>query len=176
MRSPSTAEIIKAIFLLPFMVIVVVPFLMYRFSPNFLPSFFSSINKSARVATGVLVLGAGLVLFVSSVVLFVRIGKGTLAPWNPTRKLVVKSLYRHMRNPMILGVLCILLGESLLLPSFAILVWAIFFFVANHCYFVWKEEPGLTKRFGEEYKIYKKNVPRWLPRIKGWFPEKEKPV
>ncbi|UJH69086.1 methyltransferase family protein [Allomuricauda sp. SCSIO 65647] len=176
MKPPSTAEIVKAIFLLPFMVTVVIPFLMYGLSSNFLPSFFSSINKSALFATGMLLLGIGLVLFISSVVLFVRIGKGTLAPWNPTRKLVVKSLYRHMRNPMILGVLCILLGESLLLASFTILVWAIFFFVLNHCYFIWKEEPDLTKRFGEEYKIYKKNVPRWLPRIKGWYPEKEKPV
>ena len=116
---------------------------------------------------GAVLLAIGLLLFIQSIILFAKIGNGTLAPWVPTKKLVVKSLYRHVRNPMILGVVLILLAESLLFKSAYIMVWAVLFFFICFTYFVFKEEPDLAKRFGEEYLGYKKNVPRWLPRIKG---------
>lgn len=69
---------------------------------------------------------------------------------------------------MISGVLIILLGESVLLGSLAILAWALLFFLVNIVYFKLSEEPGLLERFGEEYKNYRSNVPMWLPRTKPW--------
>ncbi|MEO1257723.1 MAG: isoprenylcysteine carboxylmethyltransferase family protein [Bacteroidota bacterium] len=131
---------------------------------------FVKIGFPYPVVVGCLLLGIGLILFIASVLLFVKIGKGTLAPWKPTQKLVVKGLYQHLRNPMILGVVVILTAESFLLESFYIMCWAFLFFIINNIYFSFKEEPDLIKRFGEEYVAYKNNVPRWLPRTKGWQP------
>lgn len=121
-----------------------------------------------QVPIGVLLTGCGLCLVTWTIALFGRIGKGTLAPWNPTRRLVVAGPYTHTRNPMISGVFFVLLGEGVFLGSLAILAWALIFFIINTVYFKYSEEPGLTRRFGEEYKIYRTDVPMWLPRLKPW--------
>lgn len=65
---------------------------------------------------------------------------------------------------MILGVLIVLIGESILFLSVNIFVWAVIFFLINNIYFSLYEEPNLEERFGDEYREYKKNVLRWLPR------------
>jgi protein-S-isoprenylcysteine O-methyltransferase Ste14 len=100
--------------------------------------------------------------------LFVRVGEGTLAPWDPTQKLVVRGVYRHVRNPMISGVFCILLGEAILAGSLPLLDWFFFFLLVNLIYIPLLEEPGLARRFGEDYLRYKENVPRWIPQVKPW--------
>ena len=66
-----------------------------------------------RAVAGALLAAAGLTMLAWTVTLFIRIGRGTLAPWDPTRKLVVRGPYAHVRNPMITGVLAILIGEAL---------------------------------------------------------------
>ena len=103
-------------------------------------------------------------MIVWTVSLFVRIGRGTLAPWDPTSRLVVRGPYRHVRNPMISGVLTVLLGEAVLFGSFAVLAWWAFVFALNAVYFVAFEEPDLRDRFGAEYEAYAERVPRWIPR------------
>ena len=112
----------------------------------------------------------GLLVLVQTNRHFASIGEGTLAPWAPTSKLVVHGIYQYVRNPMILGVLMILLGESILLGSYAIFLWFLFFAVGNHMYFIKSEEPGLVVRFGDEYLRYMENVPRWIPRRAPWNP------
>ncbi|MCX6144505.1 MAG: isoprenylcysteine carboxylmethyltransferase family protein [Ignavibacteriales bacterium] len=145
--------------ILPFIVLVVVPF---------------AIESSLVVVVdivfvvGALLAGVGLVFLATTASMFIRFGRGSLAPWNPTRKLVVSGLYSYVRNPMITGVLTALLGETLIFHSFWIFIWLITFFIINSIYFVLLEEPGLVKRFGEEYLEYKRNVPRWIPRLKPW--------
>lgn len=121
-------------------------------------------------AAGALSLVAGLALVASAIGLFTAVGGGTLAPWDPTRRLVVRGAYRHVRNPMIGGVMAVLLGEALLLASTALLGWFLAFVVANAVYIPLFEEPGLERRFGEEYREYRRNVPRWLPRRRPWEP------
>lgn len=123
----------------------------------------------------VAVLGAGLVaagaaLVAWTVVLFVRVGRGTLAPWDPTERLVVAGPYRHVRNPMITGVAAVLAGEAALLGSRALLLWLASFAVVNALYLPLVEEPGLRRRFGPAYDRYRANVPRWLPRLRAWGP------
>lgn len=105
-----------------------------------------------------------MILLVVTVYLFATVGEGTLAPWDPTQKLVVEGPYRYVRNSMITGVLIVLVGESNVTGSLAIVLLAAFFFVLNHVYFKFSEEPGLIKRFGQRYKRYMKNVPSWVPR------------
>jgi protein-S-isoprenylcysteine O-methyltransferase Ste14 len=116
----------------------------------------------------VALLVAGLVFFAWCVGLFARVGRGTLAPWDPTRRLVVVGPYRHVRNPMISGVALMLLGEAVLWGSGAVGLWAAGFLLINHLYFLLLEEPGLERRFGPDYRIYKANVPRWIPRLQPW--------
>jgi protein-S-isoprenylcysteine O-methyltransferase Ste14 len=128
------------------------------------------VNLGWWSAIGALVLAAGLALFVWTVTLFVRIGRGTLAPWDPTRKLVIEGPFRYVRNPMITAVLIILAGEALLLGSAAIAIWLGIFFGINAIYFPLSEEPGLLRRFGSEYERYRNNVPRWVPRLRPWDP------
>jgi protein-S-isoprenylcysteine O-methyltransferase Ste14 len=120
------------------------------------------------VAAGVVLIVAGLALWLWTVRLFARVGKGTLAPWDPTRRLVVEGPYGHVRNPMITAVLAVLVGEGALLGSPALLAWAGVFFIVNHAFFVVREEPGLERRFGDEYREYKRQVPRWIPRRTPW--------
>jgi len=119
---------------------------------------------------GIPLLAAGLALVIWTITLFVRIGRGTLAPWDPTRKLVIAGPYARMRNPMITGVFFILVGEAVTLWSSAIGAWTAAFFVINHAYFLLSEEPGLARRFGAEYDEYKQHVPRWLPLLKPFRP------
>jgi len=112
----------------------------------------------------------GLVLFITTIRMFILIGNGTTMPWDPTRRLVVVSLYCYVRNPMILSLIILQVGEAILFASYGIAVLAILNFVINTIYFIFSEEPGLEKRFGAEYIEYKKNDLRWIPRLKPWRP------
>lgn len=119
-------------------------------------------------ALGIVAIGIGLTLMVKTIALFATVGKGTLAPWTPPQKLVVRGIYRHVRNPMITGVFCVLLGESNLFGTASLLYWFAVFVLLNAVYIPLVEEPGLARRFGEDYARYKINVPRWIPRVKAW--------
>jgi protein-S-isoprenylcysteine O-methyltransferase Ste14 len=112
----------------------------------------------------------GLLLLVATIRLFVTVGKGTLAPWNPPRRLVIRGIYRHVRNPMIAGVFIILLGEAVLAASLPLLGWFAVFVIVNAVYISLFEEPGLVRRFGDNYLAYQQNVPRWIPRLRPWEP------
>lgn len=129
------------------------------------------INPSIILAILGIVVGiAGLVGFFATIRVFIQIGNGTIMPWDPTRKLVIVSVYRHVRNPMILSLIIVQVGEALLFGSWGIALLALLFFIINTVYFIYSEEPGLVRRFGDEYIVYKKNVPRWVPRLKPWQP------
>ena len=149
-------------FILPITALIVVPLVIEnRFQ----------IDWDPFALVGFLIGLSGLAIFVLTVKMFIEIGRGTLAPWSPTRRLITGSLYGYMRNPMVTAVWTMLIAESLVFHSLSIFIWAILFFAINHVYFIASEEPGLEKRFGEEYTEYKRNVPRWLPRFKPWKPE-----
>jgi protein-S-isoprenylcysteine O-methyltransferase Ste14 len=113
----------------------------------------------------------GFVLFVRTVQLFIRISDGTIMPWDPSKNLIIVSMYAYVRNPMILSLIILLTGEALLFASTGIALAAILTCVINTLYFRCSEEPGLVQRFGEEYLEYKRNVPRWIPRLNPWRPK-----
>jgi protein-S-isoprenylcysteine O-methyltransferase Ste14 len=110
---------------------------------------------------------AGLALVTWCVSLFARVGKGTLAPWDPASTLVAVGPYQYTRNPMITGVATILTGEAVLFGSWHLALWALTFIVLNHIHFLLVEERGLERRFGDSYLEYKRAVPRWIPRPRG---------
>lgn len=153
--------------ILPFSALFVVPGLILLLTKSTMFGF-NMFSAVFQVVVGSLVCLAGLTLVVTTIRMFVVIGKGTLAPWDPTTRLITEGVYAHMRNPMISGVLLTLLGESLFFGSLGILLWSAFFFLGNTIYFHYSEEKGLMRRFGDEYTEYRNNVPMWIPRMKPW--------
>jgi protein-S-isoprenylcysteine O-methyltransferase Ste14 len=123
----------------------------------------------AQVAGGVLIV-AGLGVVVSCFVRFVRDGVGTPSPLAPTRHLVVRGPYRHVRNPMYVGTAAVIVGEGLLLAQPVLLVGAVLYVVALTWLIVRSEEPQMAARFGAEYEAYRAAVGRWRPRLRGWRP------
>jgi protein-S-isoprenylcysteine O-methyltransferase Ste14 len=125
------------------------------------------------VTVGCLLIAAGLGLLIWTVVLFDRVGKGTLGlgpVMGEPVHLVVRGPYRHVRNPMITGVLCILLGEAAVTASGALLGWFAIFLAFQVTVIPFWEEPHLVRRYGSEYVEYRRNVPRWIPRVSAWDP------
>jgi len=110
----------------------------------------------------------GFVLMAWTVTDFLTTGDGTLAPWDPPKKLVIKGPYQFVRNPMISGVILVLFAETLILHAWIMAAWLAFFILANAIYLPWIEEPELERRFGDDYRLYKENVPRWIPRFTPW--------
>ena len=115
-------------------------------------------------ALGLLVFGLGTVLLAACIVEFARSGRGTLSPLDPPRHLVVRGLYRFVRNPMYLSVTLIVLGEVLLTRSMALFVYWIVWFACVNAFVIGYEEPTLRRQFGRSYDEYEKTVGRWIPR------------
>lgn len=151
-------NILKQIFsfVLPVTVLVIVPMWVEKDW---------TVTMSFHFFAGCTVMAIGLAIMFMTITLFMRVGKGTLAPWSPPKHFVVRGPYRYVRNPMIMGVISVLLGEALSFWSKSILLWAGEFFVINIIYFLIYEEPNLAERFGESYKEYKKHVSMWWPRM-----------
>ena len=170
-----------AIAVFPFVMAVVIPVWLARRYPRAhadaanVSESWPIVSILATVAGWCLLL-VGVLLFVHSLRRFATDGKGTLAPWDPPRHLVVRGPYRFVRNPMISGVLFILLGEALVLQSLPHALWALTFFAINAVYIPLLEEPQLRNRFGAEYIEYCKHVPRLLPRLRPWQPIPLKPL
>jgi protein-S-isoprenylcysteine O-methyltransferase Ste14 len=113
---------------------------------------------------GLLLIACGAALLGACIFEFARSGKGTLSPLDPPRHLVVRGLYRYVRNPMYLSVTIIVLGEILVTGSSALAVyWAIWFLCAN-LFVMGYEEPTLRREFGPSYDEYCQQVGRWIPR------------
>lgn len=119
-------------------------------------------------AVGVALIALGAAMLVESFARFALRGRGTPAPVAPTAHLVVTGLYRHVRNPMYVAVLSIVLGQALLLGARELLGYAALLWLAFHVFVVGYEEPTLRRTFGAEYESFRANVPRWIPRLSGW--------
>jgi protein-S-isoprenylcysteine O-methyltransferase Ste14 len=133
-----------------------------------LPPFFDL--ELTRVI-GVILILAGVPGLVDSFARFALQGLGTPAPIAPTRTLVVTGLYRHVRNPIYVAVVAIILGQAVLFGDWRLLVYGAVFWLVCHLFVVAYEEPTLEQRFGGEYEAFRANVPRWIPRITPWRAE-----
>ena len=114
---------------------------------------------------GLACIAAGAALLGACIVEFARSGKGTLSPADPPRELVVRGLYRYVRNPMYLAVTMIVLGEAVWARSWALFWYWMFFFACCNAFVMGYEEPYLRSRFGASYDAYAGRVGRWIPRM-----------
>ena len=119
----------------------------------------------ALLIFGIPVAGLGLAVLFWCVRDFYVSGKGTLAPWDPPRHLVVVGLYRYSRNPMYIGVLTLIGGWALLTGSPLLTCYLLIFAVIFHLRVIRFEEPWLSKKFGVEWTAYFAITPRWLPGL-----------
>jgi protein-S-isoprenylcysteine O-methyltransferase Ste14 len=111
---------------------------------------------------------AGLAVLIHAFARFTMEGLGTPAPVAPTQKLVISGIYRHVRNPMYVSVLSIILGQALIFAYGPLLLYGVVV-AAAMVIFVWLyEEPTLARRYGAQYDAYRRAVPGWLPRITPW--------
>lgn len=119
----------------------------------------------AAGAAGAAVTVAGALLAVSCVVTFAVVGRGTPAPFDPPRRLVVRGPYSFVRNPMYLGAGLALAGAALVYRSLALAAYAGLFAGAVHLFVRLYEEPALARAFPAGYEDYRRRVPRWVPRF-----------
>ena len=108
---------------------------------------------------GALLIAAGIRPLLDSFARFALQGLGTPAPVFPTKHLVVTGFYRHLRNPMYVGVTAVIFGQGLLFGRF----W-----LCTYVFVLLSEETKLTRSFGDEYREFRNNVPRWIPRLSPW--------
>jgi protein-S-isoprenylcysteine O-methyltransferase Ste14 len=119
-------------------------------------------------ALGVLAVVVSILVLLESFARFALQGVGTPAPLLPTRHLVVKGLYRYVRNPMYLAVVSAILGESMIPGSLSLLAYSALIWLTFHIFVLAYEEPNLRRTFGAEYDAFCANVPRWVPRFSPW--------
>jgi protein-S-isoprenylcysteine O-methyltransferase Ste14 len=121
-------------------------------------------------------IAVGIVLLVVTIGRFVLEGRGTPHPIAPTTQLVVGGPYRHVRNPMYLGVIAAVVGQAILFGSVALLVYAVIIWVIVAAFVRFYEEPTLAERYGEQYELYRRAVPGWWPRFRSWSPRVTPPA
>jgi protein-S-isoprenylcysteine O-methyltransferase Ste14 len=97
---------------------------------------------------------------------FVRLGRGTPAPYDPPRELVVAGLYCRVRNPQYLGVLLVVAGEAMLTGAVVLVGYAVVLAIMYHLFIRFYEEPALRRAFGDAYSRYCQTVPRWVPGVR----------
>ncbi len=118
-------------------------------------------------AIGVGIAGLGAALALWCIVTFALVGKGTPAPFDPPRRLVVRGPYKFVRNPMYIGATMALGGAAFFYESPVIAGYAGAFLLVTHAFVLWYEEPTLKRTFGEEYDSYRRAVRRWRPTRSG---------
>lgn len=120
----------------------------------------------SRYALGFIVIGAGLYLW--CVWEFATVGRGTPGPWDAPRRFVAVGPYRWVRNPIYVAAILVLIGEAWLFLSFPLLVNAAAVAIGLHSFVIAYEEPTLQRQFGTDYDAYRRNVCRWIPRLRQW--------
>ncbi|MDQ3734556.1 MAG: isoprenylcysteine carboxylmethyltransferase family protein [Actinomycetota bacterium] len=109
-------------------------------------------------------IAAGTAVILESFARFVLDGRGTPAPIAPTEHLVVRGMYRWLRNPMYVAVLLVIAGESLLFADPLVLGYGVLVGIAVTSFVRWYEEPTLAKKFPAQYAAYRATVPGWWPK------------
>jgi protein-S-isoprenylcysteine O-methyltransferase Ste14 len=163
-RSAKAAALLKTLIfsvLVPGTVAACVPYRILSAQPESAPL---ALGAARFVGIPLMVLGALGYLWCAWD--FATKGLGTPAPIDPPRTLVAQGLYRHVRNPMYVSVLLVLLGESLFFESRRLLLYAGVVWLIVHSFVLAYEEPTLRRKFGAAYEEYRRRVPRWLPRFR----------
>ena len=139
--------------------VVCLPYFAWR-----LDSRLSSLVAACLGYGGLILFLSGAALASASALYLVRRGEGTPALFDPPRRLVVAGPYQYVRQPMMAGVFAMVFGEAMWFASPGVFLYGCLVVVLGWLFVSRVEEPGLERRFGEDYVAYKKAVPGWMPR------------
>lgn len=137
----------------------------------FLPLFFITLNDYFHFLIiqniflkliGIVLIIIGITAVIYLIFIFKILGNGTPVPIEPTKKLIVKGLYKYSRNPLYISHLTILLGIALFFGRITLFIYCLLVFLVFNAIIIYWEEPQLKKRFGKEYLNYMRKVPRWI--------------
>ena len=145
--------------LVPGVVAVYVPVYVFTHAPT---------TTSPTVMLGGLALLIGALIYIWCVWDFATVGRGTPFPVDPPKTLVVRGLYKYTRNPMYVGVLCVISGWVLLFRSQNLAIYAACVATCFHLVVILYEEPHLRRVFGPSYEQYCSQVRRWVPIPRSW--------
>jgi protein-S-isoprenylcysteine O-methyltransferase Ste14 len=146
--------------------LVVAPGVVTGLVPWLITGWQAGSTHPAWLATiGGVITAAGCGVLLHAFARFALEGQGTPAPPAPPERLVIGGMYRYVRNPMYLALQLILIGQVLLLDRPVLLLYAVGVAAMTVAFVRWYEEPALTRRYGEQYEQYRRQVPRWLPRL-----------
>jgi protein-S-isoprenylcysteine O-methyltransferase Ste14 len=129
------------------------------------------LRKGPQIETGFLAYvalplwGIGIVMLLWSFWNFLIQGRGTPAPIDPPKELVVIGFYRYVRNPMYVGVFLMIIGYFLWFKFVALIIYLAIAFLTVHLFVTRYEEPTLKRMFGAAYEEYLNRVPRWIPKL-----------
>ena len=146
--------------ILPVLILVIVPWCLRRLAHEAVSG-----HWGLSQWLGVWLLANGVGLGAWCVNLFNVEGQGTPLPLDPPRRFIVSGPYRYVRNPMFLGAFLILGGQMAICESSVLAVYTLALMVGAHLFVRYWEEPDLARRFGEPYRQYQQQVPRWIPRL-----------
>jgi protein-S-isoprenylcysteine O-methyltransferase Ste14 len=146
--------------LVPGTVAVVLPYRLAASSGAWGPVAFGSLRY-----IGLLFIVAGALIYLWCAWDFAFTGKGTPAPIDPPKELVVRGLYKYVRNPMYVGVLWLVLGQAVWFQALPLFGYAAIVFLLFSAFVLFYEEPALRRKFGDAYERYCETVPRWLPNL-----------
>ena len=162
-RSRAIAGSVAFLLVAPGIVAGLIPWLLTHWRA--MPPFF---DVEALVWLGIALIAVGIPMLLDSFARFAWEGLGVPAPIYPTETLVVTGLYRHVRNPMYVGVASTILGQGLLFGNFQVIEYGAAIWLAFHLFVLLYEEPTLRATFGDEYREFCAKVPRWIPRPRSW--------
>lgn len=161
LRRSILVSILFTVFGGPGPLLVYVPFVITRFRIPAGEPLWQTISAGALIFIG-------LIPLFDSIWRFVHAGRGTLMPTVPTERLVVSGLYRYARNPMYVGVLTALAGETVLFWNRGLVIEGAICWLAIELFVRFYEEPTLARQFPKDFARYKHHVHRWLPRLTPW--------
>lgn len=142
----------------PGVVVGLLPYLILRYmGREILPAVWEA---NHFIGAGLMAVGA--TLAGACILRFATEGKGTLSPLDPTKKLVIRGLYKYSRNPMYVGVMLIMAGETLFSWSLALTIYTLVIFIAFNLFIIMHEEPRCRRDFGDEYADYCRQARRWV--------------
>jgi protein-S-isoprenylcysteine O-methyltransferase Ste14 len=161
----TTPQLVKAFIVAPLNIMVIIPDIILWISSN--GSIFQKPISAMIAIAGSACIIIGIYIIFRSVSDLTNHGKdGTPVPWDPPENLIVKGIYKTVRNPMVSGISFVLLGEVIFFSSSSLLFLLTIWVLGNLIYTPLVEEPELEKRFGDSYLQYKRNVPRWVPVLR----------
>lgn len=150
-----------------FIFTVLVPGTMTILIPRWLLAAEPSAPTAVLRYAGLIPLAIGVAIYLWCAWDFATFGRGTPVVFDPPKNLVVRGLYKYVRNPMYVGILSILLGETVLFTSLKLMIYFAVLGLIFHTFVVLYEEPALRKQFGESYRKYFAQTPRWVPNLRA---------